>query len=97
VKGGVLTVETFSTVVFVPAWFLAVGLWIYGVWCFSRALKRTAPGVDPKHAWLWRDQDLSAEGHRYRRRGICAFFGFVAVVVGVFALSWALGLPTVQR
>lgn len=96
-EAGKVSAETFSTVVVIPAWFLAATLWIYSIWCFHRALKHTAFGMESWRAWLWRDDDLSSEGLRFRRRGSRAMLGFVAVVLGVFALAWLLGIPFTSR
>ena len=80
----------------IPAWFLAIALWIYSIWCFGRALKHPAPGIEAWRAWLWRNADLSSEGLKFRRRGSRAMLGFVAVVLGVFALAWLFGVSSAK-
>ena len=94
--GGQLSAETFSTAVVIPAWLLAIALWIYSIWCFGRALKHPAPGIEAWRAWLWRNSDLSSEGLKFRRRGSRAMLGFVAVVLGVFALAWFFGIAAAK-
>jgi hypothetical protein len=89
--------ETFSLAVVAPALFLGTVLYCYSIWCFGRALRHPATGIEPSPLWLWQSDRLSPAGLQYRRRGTKALLGFIAVILGVALLSFVLRVPVVHR
>ena len=80
-----------------PASFLVLALWSYSIWCFHKASRHRASGVDSSRARLWRAEDFSNLGLMYRRRGTWAMLGFIAVVLCVLVLMLLFGIPFVRQ
>jgi hypothetical protein len=67
----------------------AIGLWIYGVYCYVQMVRHRVRGASPfQVAWL--PDELTDRGREFRRRALRAYAWFAALALVLLLLTGLL-------